>query len=104
MDLESAVRAALRGELGIIMETREEAQAIVNLCREFGVYTEYLPIHEVPDYWEVFGVNSDYPEESYPVFWGDWSVFERETGIKRSVRFSNLLIAMPDLSGVEGLL
>ena len=49
MDLESAVRAALRGELGIIMKTREEAEAIVDVCREFGALTEYLPIYEVPN-------------------------------------------------------
>ena len=104
MDLESAVRAALRGELGIIMKTREEAEAIVDVCREFGALTEYLPIYEVPDYWEVFGVNSDYPEESYPVFWGNWGSFEGGTGIKQSVRCANLLPSLPDLSDIETLL
>lgn len=104
MDLESAVRAALRGKLGIIMKTREEAEAIVDVCREFGALTEYLPIYEVPDHWEVFGVNSDYPEESYPVFWNNWRSFERETDINRSVRCADLLSSLPDLSDVENLL
>lgn len=104
MDLESAVRAALRGELGIIMKTREEAEAIVDVCREFGALTEYLPIHEVPAYWKVFGVNSGYPEKSYPVFWRNREAFEDETDIKRSVRCADLLFSTLDLSGVEALL
>lgn len=104
MDLDTAIRAALRGELGIIMETREEAETIVEACRGFDAFTEYLPSHEVPDHWEVFGVNSDYPEESYPVFWNNRGSFERKTGIRRSVRCADLLPSLPDLSDVETLL
>ena len=104
MDLESAVQAVLNGELGIVMETTEEAQAIVDCCCEFGVDTMFLPAHEVPAKWTVFGVNRKYPQSKYPVFWNSQNNFEHATGIYQSMRFSDLLPAKPDLSDVEILL
>lgn len=104
MDLESAVQAALRGELGIIMETREEAKAIVNVCKELDVNTEYLPVDEVPNKWTVCGLDNDEWEDSDLCFWSNQDTFEQITDIKRSVRFADLLTTMPDLSDVGALL
>ena len=104
MDLESAVRAALRGEIGIIMETREEAQALVDVCKELGIDTEYLPVNKVPNTWTVCGVDNDEWEDPELFFWSNQDAFERATGIERSVRCADLLFSIPDLSDVEMLL
>lgn len=104
MDLESAVGAALRGELCIIMETREEAQALVDVCKELGVSTQFLFVGEVPNKWTVCGPDDDDWKYHDLCFWSNQGTFERRTGIKQSVRCADLLPPMPDLSDVETLL
>lgn len=104
MDLESAVRAALRGELGIIMETRKEAEAIVDVCRGIGINVEFLPVDEVPNTWSVCGSDNDGWEDIDLCFWSNQEAFEHGTGVKQSVRCADLLPSTPDLSDVETLL
>lgn len=54
MDLREAVIAAVKRELGIHMTSSEQAQQIYAICEEYGLTTEYLPVDEVPESWEVF--------------------------------------------------
>lgn len=104
MDLETAIKAALDEELCIIMDTTEEAQAIVDVCRELEINTEYLPVNEVPNKWTVCGLDNDEWKDPELCFWSNQDTFERRTGIERSVRCADLLSSIPDLSDVEMLL
>ena len=100
MDLREAVISAVKRELGIHMTSREEARQIYDICEEFGLTTEYIPVDEVPASWEVFFGT----ELEEPVFYTCSSALLAKFPNTTIVEFSDLSTCPVYAESIEALL
>lgn len=100
MNLREAVIAAVKRELGIHMTSREEAQQIYDICEEFGLTTEYIPVDEVPESWEVFFGTA----LAEPVLYTCSSALLGNFPNTTIVEFSDLSTCSVDAESIEALL
>lgn len=100
MALREAVIAAVKHEFGIHMTSREQAQQIYDICEECGLTTEYIPVDEVPERWQVF-FGTEWEE---PVFYMDSNGFLTVFPNKNIVEFSDLSTCSVDAESIEALL
>lgn len=100
MDLREAVIAAVKRELCIHMTSREQAQQIYDICEEYGLTTEYLPVDEVPGSWEVFFGT----EQEEPVLYTCSNALLGDFPDTTIIEFSDLSTCSVDAESIEALL
>lgn len=86
MNIETAIRQMLRGELGILYESDEEISEIYDACRRMGVNTEYIDVDDYSNGYRLCGY-----DEGDVASWYDEHAFKEDYPGARVEKFSDLI-------------
>lgn len=100
MDLETAVGLVFEGQLGIIVDSKEEARTLVSIAKSLGFLKRSEVYYGIPDTWCVFGCIGS-TEKKQATFYSIGSGFARARDL---VNFSDLATAAFDLVDIQNLL
>jgi hypothetical protein len=102
MDLETAVCLVFEGQLGIIVDSKEEAQTLVSIAKSFGFTRRSTNYDGIPERWCVFGhYEIAGVKEKEIVFYSMRSSFAQTRDL---VSFSDLATVAFDTSSICDLL
>ena len=100
MDLETAIGLVFEGQLGIIVDNKEEAQTLVSIAKGLGFQRWNEAYNGIPDTWCVFGCIGS-ADNKHVTFYSIGSRFARTRDL---VNFSDLATAAFDTSSIYDLL
>ena len=100
MDLETAVGLVFEGQLGIIVDNKEEAQTLVTIAKSLGFPSKNETYYGIPNTWCVFGCIG-FSDNKQVTFYSIGSGFARTRDL---VNFSDLATAAFDISSICDLL
>lgn len=100
MDLETAVGLVFEGQLGIIVNSKEEARTLVSIAESLGFPRSSETYNGIPNTWRVFGCIGS-ADKKHVVFYSTGSGFARTRDL---VNFSDLATDTFDTSSICDLL